>query len=273
MKTVWLAQVRGILRLEIRKNLLSTRAIPIYLLAAMPMAAVALFILVSSLAGKPEEMSGPGGGSITFSYIFQVGILRVVIYFGSVWIFMNLFRGEVLDRSLHYYFLAPIRREVLVAGKYLSAWATTTLLFGAATAISYVSIYGYLSGLGPGAALRGVPLQHLVSYLGVVALGCLGYGAVFLLVGLFFRNPIIPALVVYVWEWINGFLPALLKKISVVFYLQSLMPVPADEGPLAIVAAPISGWIATPGLVLFTAATLLVAGLRIRHMEIVYSSD
>jgi hypothetical protein len=33
-----------------------------------------------------------------------------------------------------------------------------------------------------------------------------------LIVGLFFRNPIIPALMLYGWEWINFLLPPLLKK-------------------------------------------------------------
>jgi hypothetical protein len=42
-------------------------------------------------------------------------ILRTVVFFGCAWIFMNLFRGELVDRSLHYYFLSAVRREVLVA--------------------------------------------------------------------------------------------------------------------------------------------------------------
>jgi len=52
-----------------------------------------------------------------------------------------------------------------------------------------------------------------------------GYGAVFLMSGLFFRNPMIPAAVVMVWENINPFLPTFLKKISVIFYLKNLCPV------------------------------------------------
>jgi len=35
-------------------------------------------------------------------------------------IFSNLFRGEMLEKTLHYYFLTPMRREMLVAGKYLA---------------------------------------------------------------------------------------------------------------------------------------------------------
>ena len=51
---------------------------------------------------------------------------------------MNLFRGEVVDRSLHYYFLAPVRREVLVVGKYLSGLIATIALF---TAVGYWNDY------------------------------------------------------------------------------------------------------------------------------------
>jgi ABC-type transport system involved in multi-copper enzyme maturation permease subunit len=186
---------------------------------------------------------------------------------------MNLFRGEVLDRSLHYYFLAPIRREVLVAGKYLSAWLTTVVLFAGATIVSYVALYGYLSGAGVSGALRGTALGHLVAYVSVTVLGCLGYGAVFLVIGLFIRNPIIPAVLIFLWEGINGLLPTLLKKISVIHYLQSMMPVPVDQGPFAIIAEPVSAWLAVPGLIVFTGITILIASLRIRHMEIVYASD
>ena len=74
-------------------------------------------------------------------------------------------------------------------------------------------------------------------------------------------------------ESINPFLPALLKKISVIFYLKSLMPVPLDDGAFAIMADPVSAWLAVPGLVLFAALTILVAALRIRRMEISYAAD
>ena len=48
----------------------------------------------------------------------------------------------------------------------------------------------------------------------------------------------IPAARVLGWEWLNSFLPAVLKKISVIHYLQSLCPVPIDAGPFALPAEP-----------------------------------
>jgi len=272
MSKPWVGQIRGILRLELKKNLLSLRAVPMYLLAAMPLLVITIFIIVTSAVGIPTDVQGPAGAAKFFAILYQIG-MGAVVYIGSVWLFMNLFRGEVLDRSLHYYFLAPIRREVLVAGKYLSAWATSVLLFAGGTAVCFIASYWYLGGAGVGGVLRGASLGHLLAYIGMTALACLGYGAIFLVVGLFFRNPIVPALAILIWEVGNPFLPALLKKLSVIFYLQSLVPVPINEGPFAIIADPVPVWLAVPGLILFTALMLVVAGLRIRKMEIAYASD
>ena len=119
----------------------------------------------------------------------------------------------------------------------------------------------------------GAGAGHLFAYLGVTILACLGYGAVFLIVGLFFRNPIIPGLLLYGWEWINFLLPPGLKKISVIHYLQSLVPVHMSEGPFAVLVEPTPAWISVPSLLIFTGVVLFLASLHIRRMEISYAGD
>src|SRR5262249_50540060 len=57
-----------------------------------------------------QEGYNLGRDSIMFAGVFQFFFLRLAVFFGCLGIFMNLFRGEILDRSLHFYFLAPIRR-------------------------------------------------------------------------------------------------------------------------------------------------------------------
>ena len=110
-------------------------------------------------------------------------------------------------------------------------------------------------------------------------LGCIGYGSLFVLAGALFRNPIFPAAIVLFWESINAFLPALLQKFSVIYYLKSLCPIdaPPDVGPvfsmLVVNADPISPAIAVPGMLLFTVLVLVVAAMRVRRMEINYGSD
>jgi ABC-type transport system involved in multi-copper enzyme maturation permease subunit len=201
-------------------------------------------------------------------------ILRTVVFFGCAWIFMNLFRGEVVDRSLHYYFLSPVKREVLVAGKYISGLVTSLILFVTMTALAVFFIYLPLGYSGAVSHLFDGPgMNQVLTYLSITVLACIGYGAAFLVIGLFFRNPIIPAVILYGWEFINFLLPPFLKKLSIIHYLHSLTPVPIPEGPFAIVAEPTSAWLTVPGLILVTIVVLVLASFRIRRMEIRYGGD
>ena len=269
--SLWTRQTLAILRLEIKKNFLSRRAFLLYLLAALPLVPLALFALFRM----------PDDDALTFNSLSEVGagiygglILRTLIFFGCAWVFMNLFRGEVVDRSLHYYFLAPVRREVLVVGKYLSGLIATIILFSITTVGSMLILYFWLF---PTESTRyffdGAGFGQMLAYLGVTILACIGYGAVFLLVGLFFRNPIIPGLILYGWEWINFLLPPLLKKLSVIHYLHSLVPVQMSEGPFAVLVEPTPAWISVPSLILFTGVVLFLASRHIRRMEISYAGE
>jgi hypothetical protein len=89
-----------------------------------------------------------------------------------------------------------------------------------------------------------------------------------------FRNPMIPAAVVWVWEGLNPFLPALLKKISVIFYLKSLLPVEVPAPPpfsvMVIETDPTPAWLAVPGLLAVAAILLVYAAVSARRVEISY---
>ena len=120
----------------------------------------------------------------------------------------------------------------------------------------------------------GVPgMGQLFSYVGIALLACVGYGSVFMLTGFLFRNPALPAALVLLWESLNVFLPATLKSISVVHYLQSIVPVPIPFGPFAVITAPASLVTSIVGLTVFTVVVLIINGLLMRRTEINYVSD
>ena len=271
---LWAKQIGGILRLEARKNFFSKRAVLIYLLALLPVLLLTAFAFVMSLQSLDarEVRDFQQNSQVVFAIIYQTLILFTTTYFGCAWIFMNLFRGEVIDRSLHYYFLVPVRREILVIGKYFAGLLASIILFSLTTLISYL-LFSSVRTSTAQYLYQVASLGQASAYLSITVLACLGYGAIFLIIGLFFRNPIIPALLVYGWEVINFLLPPLLKKISIIHYLQSLSPVPTPEGPFAIVTTPTPAYISIPGLLLLTAFTILLASLRIRRMEISYAGD
>src|SRR5262249_30712394 len=124
-------------------------------------------------------------------------------------------------------------------------------------------------------------LSHAFWYAAAAVLGCVGYGSVFLAVGLYVRNPIIPAAVLLAWGGVGGILPAVLQKISILYYVQSLFPVPAPrdaQAPtlirlLAAPAAPAARPAAVLGLLCLTAILLWIAGRAIRRMEISYGAE
>lgn len=268
---LWIRQMRAIFRLEIEKNFLGRRSILLYLLALLPIIPLAMLAPFTPPGNEWRDFTQY---SIIFAVYYGGLILRTVVFFGCAWIFMNLFRGEIVDRSLHFYFLSPVRREILVLGKYLSGLATSVILFSGMTVICMLLLYvPHFYSESTRFFLDGPGMGQLFTYAGITTLACIGYGAFFLVVGLFFRNPIIPSLVLYGWEWVNFLMPPLLKKVSVVHYLHSLTPVPISEGPFAVVAEPTPAWIAVPSLIFVTILVLVAASYRIRHMEIRYGSD
>jgi len=272
---LWRAQIAAILRLEIKKNFLARRGIWIYLLALAP---AVLMWIHAALNLRDHRVCDLGRDNLIFATMFQFFYLRLAVFFGCVGVFLNLFRGEMLEKSLHYYLLTPVRREVLLAGKYLAGVITTSVIFSTGTALTIAAILVHVPRAAAEQYLAsGGGVGHIVAYLGTTMLACIGYGGVFLLMGFLFRNPIVPAALVLFWEAANPFLPALLKRLSVIFYLQSLSPisVPAqgDFAFLAILGEPTPAYLAISGLLMIACVSVWLASRKVRHLEINYGTE
>jgi ABC-type transport system involved in multi-copper enzyme maturation permease subunit len=223
-----------------------------------------------------------GEDAVVFAGVFQFFFLRLAIFFGCLGIFMNLFRGEVLDKSLHFYFLAPIRREVLMAGKFIAGLLATCTIFITSEILQTLAFLWHFNSHTRDLYLyQHHGLENAAVYVGVTALACVGYGAFFLVAGMLFRNPIIPAAAVLIWEGINPFLPALLKQFSVIYYLKSLCPVeipvsPGTPGLFALLisnADPVSAPWAILGILVVAFIALAVSSVQVRRMEINYTTE
>ena len=268
---LWRRQALAVARLDLRKCFLGKRLVVVYFLALLPILLMAARTLAHFLMGDPETLP------VTvqkFAVLYQTAFLRFSLFFGCVAIFTNIFRGEVMEKTLHYYLLTPIRRSVLVVGKFLAGLGAAMVFFGFSFTvmfgISFLTLDGasirnfFAGGTGPG---------HFIAYLAVTLLACLGYGAVFTLTGTLFRNPVVPAFLFAGWESIHFLLPPLLKQFTVIHYLRSLFPVSLPEGPLAVLADAPPLWLAGPGLALFVLLVLALATWRTRRLEVTYAGD
>ncbi len=263
-------QASAVLRLEIKRILIGRRSLGVLLFSLFP-AFVAFLTLIFSPAGSFEGLGGP---PVVFAVLFRTVYLRLIIFFGCVLLFTNLFRGELLEGTLHYYFLTPMPRWCLAVGKFAAGVLAAFATFATTAGVTFLFLHAnsgtdYLDRFlwnGPG-------LGHLSSYALVTLMAVIGYGAVFLLVGVTIRNPIIPAVLIYLWESLNLFLPVALKQISVIYYLESLCPVPIPQSAITILADPAPTWLSIPGLVGLTALLLWGAATRLRTAEIRYGGD
>jgi hypothetical protein len=261
--------VRTILRIDAHAAL-SRRSLVLVLLASLPV----VMLGMRALFGPSRTLAHLAQDEVVFAALFRTLVLRLVVFFGCVVIFTRLFRGEVLEKSLHYYFLAPVRREVLVAGKFLSGLVLALLLFTGSTLVSWILFhvpFGSQVLLSRLTSWQG--LAQLFAYVLVTVLACIGYGAVFLLAGVALRNPVVPAVGILVWEGINPFLPPLLKKLSVIYYLESLCPVALPVERISILATPSSPVIAVPGILLLATALVVGTSFLVRRMEILYGVE
>lgn len=269
---LWWMQALRLTRIEVRRNLFSWKASWIYFLAFIP----TLIILIHTAVGRQHELSmsedtGILAGIIQFYYV------RLGIFFGCLGIFSRLIRGEMIERSLHFYFLSPVRREVILLAKFAAGSISALLLFVSAILADFVLMYAAFGAAGRDYLFNGPGLGQLEAYLLITVLACLGYGAVFLLLSLVFKNPTPAAMIVMAWEAINPIAPSLLQKISVASYLRHLMPVNvAAEGIFALLTVQTeaeSAWTAILGLLLLIVLVLVYSCYRIRTLEIRYTTE
>ncbi len=270
--SLWGIQAYRLTRIELRRNLFSWKASWIYFLAFVP-----TFIIFIHLMVDRHPQAELGNDTNILAVIIQLYYIRLGIFFGCLGIFSRLIRGEMIERSLHFYLLSPVRREVLLLAKFAAGSITAVLLFSSATVFDFALMYLGFGAAGRDYIFNGPGMGQLGAYLAIVALACLGYGAVFLLLSMMFKNPMPAAMLLMGWEAINPVLPSLLQKLSVASYLRHLMPVTvASDGIFALLTVqtePVSAWAATIGLVLLIATVLVYSCYRIRTLEIRYTTE
>ncbi len=256
---------RAWLAYEFKRALAPRRAGALVALALLPAAIILLLGWVARWHGdNPASMLSPG----FYARLFDELLLRTVVFFGCAWLFIQLVRGELTARTLHYAWLVPVRRTRLGGGKFLAGMGAALLLFGGGTLLSRLAIE-YMRDLPPAGAEWGT----LGGYVGVAALACLGYGAVFFLLGAGVRQPLFPALAFYGWEQINFLLPPWLQRCSIIYYLHALHPGSIPQHEWGFVPPPISYGAAIAWLLGIGALSAWLGVRRFARLEISYGGE
>ncbi len=215
--------VRAALRvfdLSLGQMLWSRRTIFMALVVGAPVCVALLYRALQAWAtGNVRINNVPIGGGTVFGVMMWLLYLRFIVPVLGVFYGTSLIADEVEDRTITYLFTRPIPRGAVLAGKYLAYLASTILVvLPSVVLVFFLVLPGSLSAVAAG-------FPSLVADLGLLALGLAVYGALFALIGAWWRHPLLVGLLfAFGWEQLALILPGYLRKFTVAYYLQALAP-------------------------------------------------
>jgi len=249
------ASVLRIFDLSLGEMLWSRRSAFLGLLVGGPvMLALISRIVWMMVPGESFRINGESvSGAGTFGLMIWLLYVRFIVPILGVFYGTALIADEVDDRTITYLFTRPIPRGAVLAGKYLAYLACTVLLI----LPSVVIVFFLLVPMGGRGVASAFP--SLLGDLGMLAAGLAAYGAVFAWVGARIRRPLVAGLVfVLGWEPAVLLFPGYLKRLTVAYYLQALVPhaMPQDSAISVLMQV----FTEVPGM-LFSLSALLVLTL------------
>ena len=215
--------------LSLGQMLWSRRTIFLGLIVGSPLALGVLFRVLELLGVtggvriEGASVAGPTifGGMIWLLYLrFIVPVLGV--FYGTA-----LIADEVDDKTVTYLFVRPIPHGAVLAGKYLAYLVTTVFV----VLPSVVILYLLVVPIGSGSLAASFPA--LLKDLGLLGVGLAAYGAVFAFIGAYFKYPLVTGLVfAFGWEQLAMLLPGYVRRLTIAYYLQALVPHSMPQGGL-----------------------------------------
>ena len=230
------ASVLRVFDLSLGEMLWSRRSVFLALLVGGPvvLAAISRVIAVAGQSGALRVNGSSVTGSAIFGLMIWLLYVRFIVPVLGVFYGTALMADEVEDRTITYLFTRPIRRAAVLLGKYLAYVACTVLL----VLPSAVLVFLLIVPMGGGSL--GAEFPALLKDLGMLAFGLAAYGAVFAWVGARLKRPLVAGLVFALgWEPAILLFPGYLKRLTVAYYLQALVPhsMPADASIGALLQA------------------------------------
>lgn len=210
---------RDVFAISIERMLPRPRSFWVFLLLALP---VVLAVLLRIYPPKGLPLTGFELYGIVVALFFVRNLLPLVaLLFGSA-----LISDAVDSKTLTYFLTRPVSRLSIFLGEFMAYLVTVLTLTVPCVVLTYLVLcVGTPQGAGFGAA-------DLVRDLGACALTLFTYGAVFALLGVSLKRPLIPGLLfLFVWEGFVANFPGDAPNYTLSAYARSLIRHrPSEEG-------------------------------------------
>jgi ABC-type transport system involved in multi-copper enzyme maturation permease subunit len=218
---------RGVFGLTFDGMLWSRRSVLMAVLLGLPVV-LSLVYRVALHVQMPRLTASDLYAKLVVLYYVRNVVPLVALFYAT-----SLVADEVEAKTLTYLLTRPIRRAAILAGK-LAAYLATTLTLSLPALV--LSFFVLATAQGTDGFAARVP--DLLRDLGTVALALVAYGALFTLLGVLLRRPMIPGLVfLFAWELLV-YLPGLAPRLTITAYLRSLVSHRVAQEGLAGMFAP-----------------------------------
>jgi ABC-type transport system involved in multi-copper enzyme maturation permease subunit len=215
----YVASALRVFDLSVSEMLWSRRTIFMGLVVGAPVVISLLLRLLDALGAPVFRVNGMTmAGPAIFGLMIWVFYLRFTVPVLGVFYGTSLIADEVEDKTITYLFTRPIPKGAVLVGKFLAYLACTVFVVLPSVVIVYLSIVPLRGSLGGS-------FIDLLKDLALLAIGLAVYGAVFAFIGARFKRPLLVGLIfIFGWEQAALAFPGYLKKFTVAYYLQAMVP-------------------------------------------------
>lgn len=246
-----LGRLLEVLSLGLRASLRGGGAIALALLAVIPA------LVTAAVAAAHPTAASEGSFALQLFPSLTLPVLGVLILLvlGSA-----QFRSEIDRDTLTFLSTRSIRSPEIVVGKYLAAVAGG-ILFLLPAALLPLGVASAAGAPSPSSAETG-------AIIGTTVLASVGFGAIFLLIGLLSRSALLLGLLYgFLWEELAPSLPGYFGRLTLLHYLQSYLTDVAGAGPLGGFSAPASTADSVAAIALVAVVGLLLAATLFQAIE------
>ncbi len=208
-----------VLDLSLGQMLWSRRTVFMALVVAAPMVLALAYRIFHASLGDMRVEGRAVGGTTLFGMTIWLLYLRFIVPILGVFYGTSLVADEVDDKTITYLFVRPISRASILLGKYLAYLVSTVLVVLPSVMVVYFLATPF------DARVIAQTFPALARDLGLLGIGLAVYGAVFAFIGAWLGHPLIFGLVfAFGWEQLALFIPGYLRRFTVMYYLQALVP-------------------------------------------------
>jgi ABC-type transport system involved in multi-copper enzyme maturation permease subunit len=256
--------------LSLGEMLWSRRTVFLALIVGGPVLIAVILRIVDALNVPAMRVNGVRmGGPSIFGLMIWFLFLRFIVPVLGIFYGTSLMADEVEDKTITYLFTRPIPRSAVLVGKYLAYLASTVLI----VLPSVMLVFFLVVPIGGGGIAQAFPT--LLRDLLLLATGLAVYGALFAAVGAWIKRPVLFGLFfAFGWENFAMALPGYMKRFTVAFYTQSLVPhaMPSDNLMSVLQSVfkdSVSAWQSALTLAVLLAVALALATRAVERREYV----